>query len=263
MSLEININLQFVNLMTTYCHITICQNLGFKNFIKFESIGVIEEATYSGIILPGTEWHTLKHEGGVARITYRVRVMCDHHYYNTTCTKFCRPRNDKFGHYTCDSNGDKICITGWNGVNCEVAVCKEGCHPIHGRCDEPGECICRLGWRGELCGHCQPYPGCKHGYCNGSSWQCICDTNWGGILCDQDLNYCGTHEPCENGGTCENTHPDQYLCRCPEGFSGLNCEVVDNPCVTAPCANGGMCILSGGQFACSCLPGWTGLTCLT
>lgn len=44
---------------------------------------------------------------------------------------------------------------------------------------------CRPGWRGEFCDQCTPYPGCKHGYCNGSSWQCICDTNWGGILCDQ------------------------------------------------------------------------------
>lgn len=46
-------------------------------------------------------------------------------------------------------------------------------------------CRCRPGWQGELCDRCIPYPGCKHGYCNGSSWQCICDTNWGGILCDQ------------------------------------------------------------------------------
>lgn len=44
---------------------------------------------------------------------------------------------------------------------------------------------CRPGWRGDYCDQCEPYPGCKHGYCNGSSWQCICDTNWGGILCDQ------------------------------------------------------------------------------
>lgn len=44
---------------------------------------------------------------------------------------------------------------------------------------------CRKGWHGELCDQCMTYPGCKHGYCNGTSWQCICDVNWGGILCDQ------------------------------------------------------------------------------
>lgn len=44
---------------------------------------------------------------------------------------------------------------------------------------------CRKGWQGELCDQCMTYPGCKHGYCNGTSWQCICDVNWGGILCDQ------------------------------------------------------------------------------
>lgn len=76
-----------------------------------------------------------------------------------------------------------------------------------------------------------------------------------------DLNYCGTHEPCQNGGTCENTAPDSYLCNCPEGFSGLNCEVVDNPCVTGPCANGGACRETGGQFHCACASGWTGPTC--
>lgn len=78
-----------------------------------------------------------------------------------------------------------------------------------------------------------------------------------------DLNYCGTHEPCQNGGTCKNTAPDQYKCGCPEGFSGLNCEVVDNPCVTAPCDNGGVCRETGSSFYCSCASGWTGLTCST
>lgn len=78
-----------------------------------------------------------------------------------------------------------------------------------------------------------------------------------------DLNYCGTHEPCQHGGTCKNTAPDQYRCDCPEGFSGLNCEVVDNPCVTGPCANGGECQETGSTFFCACASGWTGPTCRT
>ncbi|XP_073994592.1 protein serrate [Rhodnius prolixus] len=239
----------------------ILQALDYNNFTTPAVEGLLEEASYSGIILPSAEWHTLNHKGQTARITYRVRVQCDRHYFNSTCTKFCRPRDDKFGHYLCDNEGDKVCLDGWKGTNCEIAVCKQGCHPVHGKCDRPGDCECRPGWRGELCEQCTPYPGCKHGYCNGSSWQCICDTNWGGILCDQDLNYCGTHEPCQNGGTCENTAPDQYLCSCAEGFSGLNCQVVDNPCVTQPCSNGGRCLQTNGHFHCVCLPGWTGPTC--
>jgi len=84
------------------------------------SAGVIEEASYSGIVLPGPTWHTLNHQGKNAHLAYRVRVQCADHYYNATCTKFCRPRNDIFGHYTCDENGDKVCIQGWKGVDCET-----------------------------------------------------------------------------------------------------------------------------------------------
>lgn len=39
-----------------------------------------------------------------------------------------------------------------------------------------------------------------------------------------DLNYCGTHQPCLNGGTCINTGPDKYQCTCTEGYSGANCD---------------------------------------
>ncbi|XP_046971483.1 protein serrate [Vanessa cardui] len=232
------------------------------NYTDPEETGLIEEAWWSGIVEPGAEWHALRHAGAAAAVAYRVRVTCQPNYYNTTCTTFCRPRDDKFGHYSCSATGDKRCLPGWQGDNCEKPVCKEGCHPTHGRCDKPGECLCRPGWRGDLCSQCQPYPGCKHGYCNGSSWDCTCDTNWGGILCDQDLNYCGTHEPCQHGGTCENTAPDQYLCTCAEGFSGVDCERVDNPCAPQPCAHG-TCSLAAAPagFVCSCERGWTGARC--
>jgi len=77
-----------------------------------------------------------------------------------------------------------------------------------------------------------------------------------------DLNYCGRHEPCKNGGTCENPAPDQYSCTCRDGFSGPNCEVIDNPCAPQPCANGGTCTSEDSTtYRCDCAPGWAGDNC--
>lgn len=84
-----------------------------------EETGLIEEAWWSGIVEPGAEWHALRHAGDAAALAYRVRVTCQPNYYNTTCTTFCRPRDDKFGHYTCSTQGDKHCLPGWQGDNCE------------------------------------------------------------------------------------------------------------------------------------------------
>lgn len=84
------------------------------------TLSVIEEATYSGILLPGNEWKALSHLGRTARMAYRVRVRCDRNYYGQTCTKLCKPRDDRFGHYTCgDTDGRKECIPGWQGENCD------------------------------------------------------------------------------------------------------------------------------------------------
>lgn len=40
-----------------------------------------------------------------------------------------------------------------------------------------------------------------------------------------DLNYCGTHQPCKNGGTCINTEPNEYQCVCQDGFRGRDCSI--------------------------------------
>lgn len=140
---------------------------------------------YSGAISPPSDWISLDNSnqpGRNARIRYKIRVICDEHYYNSTCTVLCKPRDDFFGHYTCGGKGQKVCQSGWSGENCEKPLCPDGC--LHGTCERPGVCQCRNGYKGARCDECQAYPGCKNGFCH-KPWECRCYKNWGGILCDK------------------------------------------------------------------------------
>uniref|UniRef100_A0A8C4QV32 EGF-like domain-containing protein n=1 Tax=Eptatretus burgeri TaxID=7764 RepID=A0A8C4QV32_EPTBU len=84
---------------------------------------------------------------------------------------------------------------------------------------------CQYGWSGEVCDQCVPYPGCGHGTCL-DPWQCRCETSWGGLLCNKGLYHAeGLSSFCINGGTCKNTQPDKYGWICPEGFSGVDCDI--------------------------------------
>ncbi|XP_039598298.1 protein jagged-2b isoform X2 [Polypterus senegalus] len=221
---------------------------------------LIERASHTGMINPGDDGHTLRHPGTVASFEYRIRVKCDEFYYGSQCKKHCKPRDDYFGHFVCDLNGNKACMEGWMGEDCKQAICKQGCNMMHGSCAKPGDCTCQYGWQGQFCDECLPYPGCDHGTCE-KPWQCNCEKNWGGLLCNKDLNYCGTHHPCVNGGTCMNTEPDEYQCACPDSYSGKNCEIAEHACVSNPCANGGICHEIPSGFECRCPPGWSGPTC--
>ncbi|MBN3285623.1 JAG1B protein, partial [Polyodon spathula] len=237
--------------------------LDFNNDTNNDAgVDVIEKDVHSGMINPNRQWQTLKHNGPVGQFEYQIRVTCDEHYYGFGCNKFCRPRDAFFGHYTCDHNGNKTCLEGWSGPDCNTAICRQGCSNEHGICKLPGECRCLYGWQGQYCDKCIPHPGCVHGTCV-EPWQCLCETNWGGQLCDRDLNYCGTHQPCLNGGTCSNTGPDKYQCSCPEGYSGITCEKAEHACLSDPCSNGGSCVETSFGYECQCAPGWVGPSCMT
>ncbi|XP_048830666.1 protein jagged-2-like isoform X2 [Brienomyrus brachyistius] len=221
---------------------------------------LIERSIRKGMINPGDGGQTIQHNGPIGNFEYSIRVRCDDNYYGSKCNKQCRPRDDYFGHYVCDQFGNKVCIEGWMGQDCCTAICKQGCNLLHATCDVPGTCMCNYGWQGQFCDECQPHPGCMHGTCV-KPWECSCEKNWGGLLCNKDLNYCGTHQPCVNGGTCMNTEPDEYNCACPNGYSGKNCEIAEHACVSSPCANGGTCHEVPDGFECNCPPGWGGITC--
>ncbi|XP_066560149.1 protein jagged-1 isoform X3 [Amia ocellicauda] len=220
---------------------------------------LIDRVLLSSMLNSGEQWQNFRHHGR-SNLEYKLRFRCEANYYGPLCNKFCRARDDFFGHFSCDPSGMKICMDGWMGPECRQAVCRQGCHLAHGYCNLPGECRCHYGWQGSLCDQCETFPGCVHGSCT-EPWKCVCDTNWGGLLCDKDLNFCGTHQPCRNGGTCANTEPNEYQCVCQEGFRGRNCEIVEHACLSNPCAHGGTCLEEAGAFRCACPEGWTGATC--
>uniref|UniRef100_A0A8C5QMY3 Delta-like protein n=1 Tax=Leptobrachium leishanense TaxID=445787 RepID=A0A8C5QMY3_9ANUR len=221
---------------------------------------LIDRVTHAGVINPDDQWTPLPLNGHVSHFDIKIRVKCDENYYGSMCNKFCRPRDDFVGHYICDHNGNKACMEGWMGHDCTLAICKQGCNLLHGGCTVPGECNCNYGWQGQYCMECVPYPGCLHGSCH-RPFECSCKLNWGGLLCNKDLNFCGTHRPCLNGGTCLNAEPDKYLCICSEGYLGTNCEIAEHACASNPCANDGVCHEVSTGFECHCPPGWTGPTC--
>lgn len=72
------------------------------------------------MINPGRHWQNLQHNGRAAQFHLQVRLGCDEHYYGFGCNKFCRPRDDFFGHYECDHNGNKTCLEGWSGPDCNT-----------------------------------------------------------------------------------------------------------------------------------------------
>ena len=52
---------------------------------------------------------------GNSRIELSFRVQCAANFYGSNCATRCVARDDSGGHYTCGSNGQRICLSGWSG----------------------------------------------------------------------------------------------------------------------------------------------------
>ncbi len=71
----------------------------------------------------GEEWSQDVHFGNQSELRYSYHVVCNEHYHGEACSAYCRPRNDTFGHYTCDDNGNRRCQEGWSGEYCAERKC--------------------------------------------------------------------------------------------------------------------------------------------
>ncbi|XP_042333788.1 LOW QUALITY PROTEIN: basement membrane-specific heparan sulfate proteoglycan core protein [Sceloporus undulatus] len=72
--------------------------------------------------------------------------------------------------------------------------------------------------------------------------------------------------PCQNGGVCRDSDSSSYVCECPEGFAGSNCE---HPqalrCHPDACGPDATCInrATGQGYTCRCLLGKYGEKCMS
>uniref|UniRef100_A0A915BQK8 Delta-like protein n=1 Tax=Parascaris univalens TaxID=6257 RepID=A0A915BQK8_PARUN len=183
---------------------------------------------------------TIKEIDSSRKIVYEMQIECAEFYYGPQCARFCQP-NIANVHFYCSPSGERLCMKGWTGRNCDDPICGKGCG--NGFCVAPDTCRCRRGWQGKLCDQCRMLEGCKHGYCVRAN-ECICEKNWGGTFCDRDLDYCYHNSPCQNGGKCSSGgFQNYYYCNCTLGFTGRNCEVEVDPCTQIDCGRFGKCLL--------------------
>lgn len=85
---------------------------------------------------------------------------------------------------------------------------------------------------------------------------------WGGLCLALLCGGCGedpcANLTCQNGGVCLDG-----TCDCPEGFTGVNCELSLDPCLRQDCNPGSTaeCVSNGSEARCVCEPGYEGARC--
>jgi len=72
----------------------------------------------------GEKWHQNVYppkstSAVTSELRYSYRVICDENYFGDNCSEFCKPRDDKFGHYICGADGARVCLDGWKGDYCD------------------------------------------------------------------------------------------------------------------------------------------------
>ncbi|XP_064402061.1 protein crumbs-like isoform X2 [Halichondria panicea] len=92
------------------------------------------------------------------------------------------------------------------------------------------------------------------------SYTCVCNAGYTGADCE-DIDDC-EGQNCSGNGDCMN-EVNSYTCVCNAGYTGADCEVDIDECLLMErmCSGHGNCSHGIASFTCSCDPGYTGQKC--
>ena len=82
--------------------------------------------------IPGTHvmLSAVPGQHGLGVLSLNISLTCAQNYFGSDCSVFCQERNDSTVHYTCDSEGNIVCIEGYQDpfINCTQCIPQhEGC----------------------------------------------------------------------------------------------------------------------------------------
>ena len=66
---------------------------------------------------------------GYASMDLSFRVSCAEYFYGSDCGTLCVPPDDALGHFTCSSDGELVCLPGYQNplTNCTECAPAVGC----------------------------------------------------------------------------------------------------------------------------------------
>ena len=87
----------------------------------------------------------------------------------------------------------------------------------------------------------------------------VCRPNFTGPNCSVVLDHCLTF-PCQHGGNCTSS-PSGFTCHCKDGYHGDTCQYDTDECQSAPCSQNATCVDAVNGYYCQCLQGYSGTHC--